>query len=112
MKINKNFDTDSLFVKSELVPAVVQEESTGKVLMLAYMNKESLGRTLASGYTWFFSRSRGKLWNKGETSGHVQRVLGVTADCDCDTLLIKVEQTGAACHTGSHSCFFNTVAEE
>jgi phosphoribosyl-AMP cyclohydrolase len=112
MNINKDFDTESLFLKSDLLPAIVQEASTGEVLMLAYMNKESLARTLDSGYTWFFSRSRGKLWNKGETSGHVQRVLSVTADCDCDTLLVKVEQTGAACHTGSHSCFFNPVAAE
>jgi phosphoribosyl-AMP cyclohydrolase len=77
--------------------------------MLAYMNEESLQKTLDTGYTWFFSRSRQKLWNKGESSGHVQRVLSITADCDLDTLLIQVEQTGPACHTGSKSCFFNEI---
>lgn len=77
--------------------------------MLAYMNQESLQKTLETGYTWFYSRSRQKLWNKGESSGHVQRVLSVTADCDLDTLLIEVEQTGPACHTGSKSCFFNEI---
>ena len=101
----------NLFVKSQLIPAIVQEESTGEVLMLAYMNEESLNKTLESGYTWFFSRSRNKLWNKGETSGHVQRVVSIAADCDNDTLLIKVVQTGPACHTGSKSCFFNTILE-
>jgi phosphoribosyl-AMP cyclohydrolase len=98
-----------LFIKAPLVPAIIQEEPTGEVLMLAYMNEESLRRTLESGYTWFFSRSRGRLWNKGETSGHFQKVKSVTADCDFDTLLVKVIQTGPACHTGSHSCFFNPV---
>lgn len=96
-------------MKSDLIPAIVQEKSTGIVLMMAYMNKESLQKTLETGYTWFFSRSRQKLWHKGETSGHVQRVFSVTADCDSDTLLLEVEQTGAACHTGSKSCFFNEI---
>ena len=100
---------DLLFKKSELIPAIIQQHDTGEVLMLAYMNKESLEKTLETGYTWFYSRSRGKLWNKGETSGHVQRVREITADCDWDTLLIKVEQTGPACHTGNRSCFFNKV---
>ncbi len=97
---------DAYFEKSELIPAIVQESKTGLVLMLAYMNKESLERTLETGYTWFYSRSRGKLWQKGETSGHVQRVLSIKGDCDCDTLLVEVEQTGPACHTGEKSCFF------
>ena len=83
-----------------------------EVLMLAYMNRESLQKTLETGYTWFFSRSRQKLWNKGETSGHKQRVLSVVGDCDDDTLLVTVEQTGPACHTGSHSCFFKPILEE
>ena len=100
---------DELFRKSELIPAVVQEYKTNEVLMLAYMNRESLRKTLETGYTWFYSRSRRKLWNKGETSGHVQRVVRVTADCDNDTLLVVVEQTGPACHTGSKSCFFNKI---
>lgn len=100
------------FVKSELIPVVVQDAGDGTVLMLAYMNRESLQRTLETGYTWFFSRSRQKLWNKGETSGHVQRVVSLSADCDCDTLLVRVHQTGPACHTGSRSCFFNLISTE
>ena len=104
-----NFEIDKLFNKSELIPAIVQESGTGEVLMLAYMNKESLDITLKEGRTCFFSRSRQKLWRKGETSGHIQIVKSIKADCDFDTLLIEVEQTGPACHTGSHSCFFNDV---
>jgi len=77
--------------------------------MLAYMNAESLQKTLESGYTWFYSRSRNELWNKGATSGHLQKVLRMDADCDEDTLLIQVEQTGVACHTGSRSCFFQNI---
>lgn len=100
---------DKYFVKSDLIPAVIQEESTGEVLMLAYMNKESMAKTLETGYTWFWSRSRQELWNKGATSGHHQKVVSIAGDCDDDTLLIKVIQTGAACHTGSHSCFFNKI---
>lgn len=100
---------DLLFQKSALIPAVVQEASTGEVLMLAYMNRESLRRTFETGTTWFWSRSREEYWNKGATSGHVQRVRSIAADCDNDTLLITVDQTGAACHTGSHSCFFKEL---
>ena len=98
-------DLEQYFAKGELIPAVVQEASTGQVLMLAYMNKESLKRTLESGYTWFWSRSRQELLNKGATSGHLQKVVAMYSDCDNDTLLVQVEQTGAACHTGHHSCF-------
>lgn len=90
-----------------LVPCVVQEWTTGEVLMLAYMNEESLRKTLETGYTWFFSRSRNELWNKGATSGHLQRVRQLFYDCDGDTLLAIVEQTGVACHTGSFTCFDN-----
>lgn len=97
------------FIKSELIPAVVQEASTGEVLMLAYMNRESMIKTLETGYTWFYSRSRRTLWNKGATSGHTQRVISISADCDDDTLLVKVVQTGSACHTGSHSCFYKEI---
>ncbi|SDN44271.1 phosphoribosyl-AMP cyclohydrolase [Acetanaerobacterium elongatum] len=97
------------FQKSELIPAIIQENKTGEVLMLAYMNSESLQKTLETGYTWFYSRSRQELWNKGATSGHVQKVLSISADCDNDTLLITVEQTGPACHTGAKSCFFNKI---
>jgi phosphoribosyl-AMP cyclohydrolase len=88
-----------------LVPCVVQEWTTGEVLMLAYMDPESLRRTLATGTTWFFSRSRNEYWNKGSTSGHFQRVRELRYDCDGDTLLAIVEQTGAACHTGDFTCF-------
>jgi phosphoribosyl-AMP cyclohydrolase len=87
------------------VPCIVQEWTTGEVLMLAYMNAESLRKTLETGTTWFFSRSRDELWNKGATSGHVQQVRELRYDCDGDTLLAIVEQTGAACHTGDFTCF-------
>ena len=102
-------ELDKFFVKSELIPAIIQEEKTGEVLMLAYMNKESMAKTLETGYTWFWSRSRQELWNKGATSGHLQKVVSSHGDCDDDALLIKVEQTGPACHTGSKSCFFNKI---
>ena len=102
---------DLLFEKSELIPTIIQEIETNEVLMLAYMNKDSLQKTIESGYTWFFSRSRNKLWNKGETSGHLQKVHSIMSDCDNDTLLINVSQTGVACHTGNKSCFFNTILE-
>ena len=102
---------EQYFAKGELIPAVVQEASTGQVLMLAYMNQESLKRTLESGYTWFWSRSRQALWNKGATSGHLQKVVAMYSDCDNDTLLVQVEQTGAACHTGHQSCFYRTLDE-
>lgn len=88
-----------------LVPCVVQEWTTGEVLMLAYMNPESVRRTLETGTTWFFSRSRNEYWNKGATSGHIQKVRELRYDCDGDTLLAIVEQTGAACHTGDFTCF-------
>lgn len=102
-------EINDLFKKGELVPAIVQQYDTFEVLMLAYVNRESLGRMLETGYTWFYSRSRKELWNKGATSGHLQRVIELYADCDTDTLLIKVDQTGVACHTGTRSCFFNKI---
>ena len=105
-------DFDRYFVKGELIPAIVQEEGTGEVLMLAYMNKESLKKTFETGYTWFYSRSRQELWNKGATSGHLQKVVDIKSDCDDDTLLVTVIQTGAACHTGNHSCFFTDIWKE
>lgn len=89
-----------------LLPAVIQDDKTGKVLMLAYMNKESFYLTVKTGTTWFWSRSRNKLWNKGETSGNYQYVKNISYDCDGDALLIKVDQRGAACHTGNVSCFY------
>ncbi len=102
-------DLEKYFIKADLIPAIVQEASTNEVLMLAYMNRESLQKTLETGYTWFYSRSRQELWNKGATSGHLQKVIEIHSDCDDDTLLLKVEQTGAACHTGNHSCFFTKI---
>ncbi len=106
---NVTDELERYFKKAELIPAVVQENSTGEVLMLAYMNLESLKRTLETGYTWFWSRSRQEYWNKGATSGHLQKVISITSDCDDDTLLIKVDQIGAACHTGRHSCFYRKI---
>ena len=102
-------DYDQYFKKSELIPAIVQEAGTGEVLMLAYVNRESLQTTFETGYTWFYSRSRQELWNKGATSGHLQKILEIYADCDDDTFLFVVEQTGNACHTGAHSCFFKKL---
>lgn len=99
-------DLKKYFTKAELIPAIIQEKDTNEVLMLAYMNEESLTKTIETGYTWFFSRSRNELWNKGGTSGHLQKVISITPDCDDDTLLILVEQTGPACHTGNKSCFY------
>ncbi|MDR0854557.1 MAG: phosphoribosyl-AMP cyclohydrolase [Clostridiales Family XIII bacterium] len=99
-------DISKFFFKSELVPTIVQEANTQEVLMLAYMNEESLRKTLETGWTWYFSRSRQRLWQKGEESGHVQKVVSITGDCDDDTLLVKVEQTGPACHTGNRTCFY------
>ena len=97
------------FNEQGLVPAIAQDAATGEVLMLAWMNEESLKLTLETGWATYFSRSRQQLWKKGETSGHTQRVLGVKYDCDGDTLLLTVEQTGPACHTGARSCFFNDL---
>lgn len=92
-----------------LIPAIIQDYSSGEVLMLAYMNRESFEKTLETSKTWFWSRSRKKLWNKGETSGHFQYVKNISYDCDGDTLLIKVQQIGPACHTGSRSCFYRKI---
>ena len=97
------------FDEKGLIPAVVQEAGTGKVLMVAWMNRESLQKTLETGLTCFWSRSRQELWTKGETSGNLQHVVSVTADCDGDTLLVKVDKDGPACHTGSETCFFNDL---
>jgi phosphoribosyl-ATP pyrophosphohydrolase/phosphoribosyl-AMP cyclohydrolase len=92
-----------------LVPAIVQDAVSKEVLMLAYMNSESLQRTIQTGDTWFWSRSRGELWNKGATSGHTQKVKALRYDCDADTLLVLVEQTGPACHNGTYTCFTETI---
>ncbi|OOB76872.1 MAG: bifunctional phosphoribosyl-AMP cyclohydrolase/phosphoribosyl-ATP pyrophosphatase [Epulopiscium sp. Nuni2H_MBin003] len=103
---NLNFDSNGL------IPAVVQDFQSREVLMLAYMNEESIRITQEEGYTCFYSRSRKEIWRKGETSGHIQKVIRMSSDCDNDTILIEVEQTGVACHTGAPNCFFNTIIDE
>ncbi|KOA19951.1 phosphoribosyl-AMP cyclohydrolase [Clostridium homopropionicum DSM 5847] len=95
-----------------LVPCIVQDADNNEVLMMAYMNKESLQKTIETGTTWFWSRSRSEFWNKGATSGHFQYVKSIAVDCDGDTLLVKVDQVGAACHTGSRTCFYRELTTE
>ncbi|MFT8313831.1 MAG: phosphoribosyl-AMP cyclohydrolase [Clostridium sp.] len=107
--MDKNELLESVDFTKGLVPAIIVDVKNDEVLMLAYMNKESLKKTIETKTTWFWSRSRNEYWNKGATSGHFQYVKSISLDCDNDTLLIKVEQIGAACHTGSRSCFFKTV---
>ena len=97
------------FDASGLVTCVATDAGTGDVLMVAHMNDEALRKTIASGEAWYFSRSRNALWRKGETSGHTQRVVEMRLDCDQDAIWIRVEQAGAACHTGRHSCFYRAV---
>jgi phosphoribosyl-ATP pyrophosphohydrolase/phosphoribosyl-AMP cyclohydrolase len=99
------------FDENGLIPAIIQEEKTGKVLMLAYMNEESVRKTVETKVTWFYSRSRQSLWQKGETSGHVQHVKQIRYDCDGDTLLLQVEQIGVACHEGTLSCFSRILGD-
>jgi phosphoribosyl-AMP cyclohydrolase len=103
LALTPNFDADGL------VTCVATDAGSGEVLMVAYMNAEALAKTIATGEAWYFSRSRGTLWKKGETSGHVQRVVEMRVDCDQDAVLIKVEQAGGACHTGRRSCFYRSV---
>ena len=95
-----------------LIPAIIQDAHSGEVLMLGYMNEESLQRTLESGQVWFYSRSRQELWHKGETSGNFLNLRAIFKDCDVDTLLVQVEPTGPVCHTGNRSCFFRRLEEE
>ncbi len=97
------------FDSNGLVPAIVQDAETNQVLMLAYMNEESLRLTLEKGETVFWSRSRGELWHKGETSGNIQKVIEIRVDCDADTLLILVHPAGPACHTGNQTCFYRSI---
>lgn len=92
-----------------LVPVVVQDATTKEVLMLAYMNRESLEKTIETKETWFWSRTRQSLWHKGETSGNTQRVVAISVDCDGDTLLVRVDARGPACHTGERACFFRSL---
>ena len=100
------------FDANGLIPAIVQDANTKEVLMLAYMNVQSLQLTLEKRETYFWSRSRGELWHKGETSGNIQKVLEVSVDCDADTLLIRVEPNGPACHTGERTCFYRSLEGE
>lgn len=98
------------FDEAGLIPAIVQQHDTGEVLMMAWMDDEALGRTLAQGETWFWSRSRGEYWHKGATSGNTQAVIDVNLDCDGDALLVRVDQgDGVACHTGARTCFHRTM---
>ena len=98
--------------KTPLIPAIAQDAENGEMLMLAYMNEEAYNLTLSTGYAHYFSRSRQRLWKKGESSGHTQEVLDVILDCDADTVLLKIKQNGVACHTGRRSCFFTSVSQE
>ena len=106
------FDVSTLvFNERGLIPTVAQDKATGAVLMLAWMNAESIGLTLASGQVTYFSRSRQQLWRKGASSGHVQRLIEMRVDCDSDALLLIVDQIGPACHTGAKSCFFKAIRD-
>ena len=100
------------FDANGLIPAIIQDQKTGRVLMMAWMNQASLEKTVATGKTYFWSRSRQKFWMKGETSGHTQTVKDIAFDCDGDALLIQVDQIGAACHEGYRSCFFRSLQED
>lgn len=104
--------TTVVYDERGLAPAIVQDARTGEVLMLAWMNEEALRRTLSTGTTWFWSRSRDQFWNKGATSGNTQAVEEVLYDCDADTLLVKVTPAGPACHTGNVSCFYRRIGDE
>lgn len=98
------------FDQNGLIPAIAQDEKTGEVLMMAFMNEESLKLTISTGYATYYSRSRESLWKKGDTSGHLQEVISIVTDCDFDCILLKVKQVGVACHTGKMSCFFNKIS--
>ena len=100
------------FDEKGLIPAIIQDANTGEVLMLGYMNQESLERTKSTGQAWFWSRSRQELWHKGATSGNYINVRSILIDCDGDTILIRAEPAGPVCHTGSRSCFFRRLDEE
>lgn len=100
-----DFLAELRFTSDQLIPAIAQQWDSGEVLMMAWMNEESLRETFVSGRATYWSRSRNELWRKGDTSGHTQRVLAISRDCDSDVLLLRVDQVGPACHTGSRSCF-------
>jgi phosphoribosyl-AMP cyclohydrolase len=104
-----DFKNKLKFDQNGLIPAIAQDATSGEVLMMAWMNLESLQLTITSGYATYFSRSRNSLWKKGDTSGHLQKIVSIKADCDFDCILMSVNQVGAACHTGARSCFFNEI---
>jgi len=106
LKENLKFD------EKGLIPAIAQDADSGEVLMLGYMNREALRRTLTSGEVWFYSRSRQELWHKGETSGNIIKVRSVWKDCDSDTIMVKGEPTGPVCHTGNRTCFFQELTRK
>ena len=103
------FNLDLLFQKSDLIPVIIQEQESREVLMLGFANRDAVDRTIQTKTAWFWSRSRQKLWNKGETSGNFLHVKEIYADCDTDTLLYVCVPEGPTCHTGAHSCFFNRI---
>ena len=103
------FPGDLVFDSAGLIPVIAQQHDSGEVLMLAWMNREALAETIATGRACYWSRSRRQLWRKGERSGQVQRVVELRLDCDLDAILLRVDQTGVACHTGRRSCFFNRI---
>ena len=105
------FPGDLVFDSAGLIPVIAQQHDSGEVLMLAWMNREALAETIATGRACYWSRSRRQLWRKGETSGQVQRVVELRLDCDLDAILLRVDQTGVACHTGRRSCFFNRIED-
>jgi phosphoribosyl-AMP cyclohydrolase len=111
LNLKENLLDELKFDDGGLIPAVAQHHRTGEILMLAYMNRESLEKTLETGHATYWSRSRKKLWMKGETSGHVQNVKQIHVDCDADSLILLVDQTGPACHTGERSCFYRVLAD-
>lgn len=112
LDVSENVMERVRFGPDGLIPAIVQDATSGQVLTLAWMNRESLERTVAEGRTWFWSRSRAELWNKGATSGNTQAVRSITLDCDQDALVVLVDQTGVACHTGAQTCFHEPLAGE
>jgi phosphoribosyl-AMP cyclohydrolase len=110
LQVDENLLNQVKFDEKGLVPAIAQHFRTGEILMQAFMNADSLRRTLETGNATYWSRSRSKLWMKGETSGNIQKVMGILIDCDQDSLILLVDQTGPACHTGQESCFYRTLA--
>lgn len=111
MNGNEQFLKTIAFNSDGLVPAIAQQYDNGEVLMMAWMNREAVSETLMTGQVCYWSRSRGRLWRKGETSGHTQKLMEMRIDCDGDTLLLLVDQKGAACHTGRHNCFFRALRD-